>query len=176
MMDLKDLSKIDTSQLLKNKNLLANAGIIILAFIITVNLHRAQVKKINALKGKIAQENEITVSLDEIKTLEEQIDELKGDFPVGLSSDVVIEKVSSIARKNNTKISSIDSQAMVDRELYQLLPLRIDIKTDYHNLGHFISDIEQTGIFKPKRLSVKTGRKGTKSNFSLEIIAITLKK
>ena len=179
-MDLKDLSKIDINQLLKNKNILTNIGIIILALFVTVNMHKGQAKKINLLKNKISQENEISVSLGEVESLEEKVNKIKGNLPKDLSSDIVIERISSIANKRNIRISSIDSQTALDREMYQLLPVRLEIKTGYHNLGHFISDIEQTGIFRVKALNVRGEKtysgKISETNFVLELFAITLKK
>jgi Tfp pilus assembly protein PilO len=180
-MDSGNLLKIDLAQLIKNKNVMANIGVIILALIISLNLHKSQLQKMNFLKESISHENQITGSLGELKALEDEIERLKSNLATDLTSDIVIEKVSSIAGKYNIKINSIDSSQMIDREIYQLLPIRIEFKTDYHNSGHLISDIEKTGIFKVKRFDIRNGGKSASeksegSAVSLEIVAVTLKK
>ncbi|MFH1655931.1 MAG: type 4a pilus biogenesis protein PilO [Candidatus Omnitrophota bacterium] len=180
-MDLPDLSKINVSQLFKNKNIMANIGIIVLTLFVTMNLHKAQLQRINVLKNKISEEGEISGFLGEIKTLEDEFNTFKSNLPVDLTSDIAIEKVSSIARKHDVRIASIDSQALIDKGIYISLPLRVELRTDYHSLGHLISDIEKTGIFKVKRLSLKAARRSIsdrqgESDFSLELMAATLKK
>lgn len=180
-MKMKDLSKIDAASVTKNKNLLANLGIIVLALIITRNMHFSQLNKINLLKSQIAEEERITGFVDELKTLENKIDSLEKEFPVGLTSDVVIDTVSSLARKNDVKIVSIDSKSIIDKKLYFQLPVSLSMVTNYHKLGHLVSDIENMGMFKVKSLSIS--RKDTslaeeaiEDVATLELLAISLKK
>ncbi|MBM3251548.1 MAG: hypothetical protein FJZ11_02030 [Candidatus Omnitrophica bacterium] len=180
-MDLENLLKIDLARFTKNKNILANAGIVILALFITFNLHKAQVLKIDSFKNKITEEDEMTRSLGELKNLEDEIDTLKTNLASGLSSDMVIEQVSSIAGKYKIKIISIDSQATIDKEIYELLPIRMAIKSSFHNLGHMINDIEKTGIFKVRNFDISSdnkfySEKNPERDFYLELVAITLKK
>ncbi len=180
-MDIKNLSKIDLGQVIRNKNLLANIGIILLALIITRNIHIGQIQEINQLKESVNKENEITVFIDDLKALEDEIDELQGDFEINLTSDKVMEKISILAKKNNLRISSIDAQSAVDKKTYQFIPITLRITSDYHKLGHFINDIEKTGILKVKSLHIDNrqtyySKTLAENEASLELIAISLKK
>jgi len=175
------LSKIEISQLSKNKNLLANIGIIVIALIIVRNVHIGELQKISILKEQINKENEIAGFIDTLKSLEDQVDNLQKGFQVNLTSDQVIEKVSLLGRKYNLKISSIDSQAAIDKKLYQLIPIRLRINSDYHKLGHFIGEIEKTQILKVESLNIDNRQKyfsetPIESEIALDLAAVSLKK
>ncbi len=178
---MNNLSKIDIAQLAKNKNLLANIGIILVALIIVRNVHIGQLQKINLLKEQKNKENEISGFINSLKALEDQADNLAKGFHVNLTSDKVIEKVSLLGRKYNLKISSIDSQAAIDKKIYQLIPIRLKISSDYHKLGHFISDIEKTEILKVESLNINNrqiyySEAPIESEISLDLAAVSLKK
>jgi Tfp pilus assembly protein PilO len=179
-MDIRNLSKIDVATLARNKNLLANLGIIVIALIITRNLHLSQINKINILKEEISHEAKIAEFVDELSNLEDKIEELEKDFDINLSSDIVIDTVSSLARKNSIRIRSIDSQAVRDKKIYQELPIRLNITANYHRLGHFISDLENIGMLEVENLKVETWQKfytdsPIEDSIVLEFIAFSLK-
>lgn len=157
-MEMKNLSKINVRRLLKNKNFLVNIGIIVLALIITKNLHQDQLAKINAIRNQIAEEDKITIFVDQLKALEDKIDVIQRDFPANLNSNTVLENVSSLARKNAVKVNSIDSQSILDKRLYQQIPIKTEFKADYHKLGHLISDIENAGPLKVVSLNIKSDK------------------
>lgn len=180
-MDLNNLSKFDLAQIAKNKNLLANIGIVLLALVITRNIHVGQVQKINSLKAQIAKENEITEFIDILKASEDKIEKLQKDFQINLTSDKVIEKISVLAKKNNMRISSVDAQSAIDRKIFQLIPIKLRVDSDYHRLGHLISDIENTGFLKVKDLTIDNRQTyysevATESTILLDLFAISLKK
>ena len=180
-MNVKNLSKIEVAQFSKNKNLLANIGIIILALVITRNIHLAQVLQINSLKEQIAKENEISDFIDDLKIIENRIDTLQKGFQVNLSTDRVIDRVSSLARRYNLKISSIDAQQSIDRQTFQLFPIKVKINTNYHRLGHLISDIENTGMLKVRSFTISNNERyysdnPIESEVYLDLIAFSLKK
>lgn len=180
-MDIKNLSKIDLAQITKNKNLLANIGIVLIALIITRYMHLGQVQKINLLKDQINKENEITEFIDSLKAQEDKVEKLQKNFQVSLTSDKVIEKISVLAKKNNIRINSIDAQSAIDKKIYQLIPITLRIESDYHKLGNLISDIENAVFLKVRTLSVDNRQayysdEPTESEVSLSLVAVSIKK
>ncbi len=180
-MDIKSLSKIDVSQIIKNKNLLANIGIIVLALVVIRNMHVGQVQKINLLKDQIKKENEITEFIDSLKAQEDKLDKLQKNFQVNLTTDRVIEKISVFAKENNIRINSIDAQTSLDKKNYQLLPITLRIESNYHKLGNLVSDIENTGFLKIRTLYVDNRQSyhsetPTESEIVLNLYAVYIKK
>ena len=180
-MRVQDIAKINVEALLKNKNFLANVGVIIIALIITRNMHVSQVQKIESLKNQISNEDEISGIIDELRSSENTIDSLERGFAERLSSEIVIDTVSSLARQNGIRVDSISAKQVRDRDLYQQLPIDLQIKTSYHKLGHLISDIENTNVLGVESLRIVNKEQfyidgPIVNNVALNLRAISLKK
>lgn len=133
---------MDINIFLKNKNLILNSGIIVLALFIALQIYRADNQQIGSLiqqKEDALKKNEVIQS---IGALEEKIDNFKQVFPKkDLSS--IMGQLSNIAKNNLVKIVSIkpvNEEAYPD---YIQSSFLINIYApSYHALGNFISQIE----------------------------------
>jgi len=97
---------------------------------------------------------------------------------------LILEHVSRLANTNGVKINQImpnviDSEIVLENNerVYYLLPIEIEAKAGYHNLGRFINTIEQGEIFlKVKKLTIAAVANTKEHSIKLTLDAIVYEK
>lgn len=128
--------------LLKEKNKVLNAVVILAAVFIAVNIYKAQAKAvagIRELKDIEFKKNDV---INEISRYEKNIDSYK-EFLVKKSSGAVINTINDIANECGVKILSLKPSGVQEFSLYTKQPFDLSIAApDYHAIGAFISKLE----------------------------------
>ena len=141
-MDIKDLSKIDIKQLMRNKTIMINIGIIIVAFFVARTLIIKQSSRVNNLKQRYAEDEKIGKAISELVTLDGKIINIQKEFYSDIDANTVLNAVTKVLKENNINFSSLTPEPMVDQGLYVQFPVRVNLQTDFHALGRLIRDLE----------------------------------
>ncbi len=111
------------------------------------------VSKLNAdftrAKADIAKIGQLRAS---ISKYDEKIEHYGDLLPTEQGIPALLENLSDIARSSGMKIISIvpleDKGAAIQRgQAYQAIPIQITAKAGYHELGRFVSTLENSGRF-----------------------------
>lgn len=130
------------------------AGIIAL-FIFMSRPKFKEIKRLDGEIGKAKQELEETQKIarikdqliTEIKSLRESIDYYERRIPSEKAMSWLLIELSRVARETGIRYLSITPQAEDRKESYTRVPIRIEIQCGYHNLGRFLSKIENSQRF-----------------------------
>ena len=129
-------------QLGKNKNMILNSGIILLALFLAFQIYKSNNEKLNSLVMLKEGELKKNSATAEISVLEKKVDEYKTFF-AKKDMSTVVAGISNIARDNSITIVSIkpiDDQVNTD---YIRSSFAISVNApNYHSLARFISQIE----------------------------------
>ncbi len=133
---------MNSSVLLKNKNLIFNLTVIILGLFVALQIYRYDNQQVRSLLEQREEEFKKNEVIREISTLEKKIDNFKNVFP-RRDLSLIMGQISNIAKNNLIEIVSIKP---VNEETYpdyikSSFSMNIDVP-DYHTLGNFISQIE----------------------------------
>jgi len=97
-----------------------------------------ETQKIARIKDKLIQE---------INTLRESIDYYERRIPSEKAISWLLIELSRVARETGIKYLSITPQPEEKKESYIKVPIRIEIQCGYHNLGKFLTKIENSQRF-----------------------------
>lgn len=134
---------MDANALLeKNKNMILNLGIVILALFISFQIYKGIEERINVLAAQKNDELKKSEAASEITSLEEKIDGLRKVF-VKKDLGAVIDTISAIAKKSSVRVASIKPDIEEAHADYIKSSFLITINApDYHALGDFVSQVE----------------------------------
>ena len=126
----------------KNKNKILNLAVIMVAFIISGNIHKQQTKQIESLKSNNNMETKKNTAIENIGKLEKSINVYK-NLLVKKDASSVINTISNIAKESGVKIISVRPVSEKRYPDYIKSPFSLMLSAaDYHTLGRFISKIE----------------------------------
>lgn len=134
--------------------ILPTAGIIALF----IFMSRPKLKEIKRLNSEIVKANEELQEtqkiaqmkdklITEITSLRTSIEYYERRIPSEKAFSWLLIELSRVARETGIKYLSITPQTEVKKESYIKVPIRIEIQCGYHNLGKFLSKIENSQRF-----------------------------
>lgn len=160
-----DIRNIDLKDS-KTQVLILAVLITIIAFILYLNfIFFPQVVRVATLVGKtikmraelksaksiIAQEDTVKKNLDEYK---DKVELYEKKLPAEQEIPSLLENLSNMAKSSNIKIVGImpalsyfKDQKGGKSQIYQEIPILITAKSGYHELGYFLSDLENADRF-----------------------------
>ena len=168
------------------------AGVLVGIFLLDYLLiMRPQIKtltkltpEINEMKGNVERTGTNLLRLNDYRT---QIKELKDEIvdlnrSIGTKEEVplLLEKISRVAHENGIKINQImprtNNQELIlekDEREYYSLPILIEAKSTYHDLGRFLNDIENNEVyFEADGILISRGQSTKINSIKLTLNAI----
>lgn len=140
-----------------DKNSLILVVVIIASLFFAHKVWQFQVTKVNSLKQMISQEESKVVILTNIESLNKKIDLLAKNLK---KEDVksIIAKINNFASSTSVEIISIQPQREESRDsVYRVLPINLNIRGTYHNIGKFISLLEgKEQFFRVKEFNLSS--------------------
>ena len=126
----------------RNKNLIINIAIVILALIIAFQFHKSANDKIDSLVQEEKLEQEKNKVSESIASLEKKADAYKKVF-VKKDLASIMDSLSEIAKDTAVKIISVKPFAEETQDNYNTATFLITLNApSYHALGDFISKLE----------------------------------
>jgi len=150
----------------KNKNMLINFAIIILAFFIAFRFYSQANSKVNLLMQQQERELKVNKAVEEVSALEKKGNAYKQVF-VKKDLTSIMEMLAGVSKVTQTKIESVKPGTEDSASGYLSSTFLITLKApSYHALGDFISRIEsQKDVYLISEMKVV-------SNFSeAEVVA-----
>lgn len=142
-----------------------------------------QIVRVPTLFGKV---NKITVELKSAKSTGTEMEGLKKrlveynekvewyekKLPVEREIPNLLENLSDMAKGSNIKITSImpapavlENNAQRQSKMYQEIPIRITARSGYHELGRFLSNLENSDRFmKVANIGIKSNKTSPKQH------------
>ena len=175
-----DKSKIDMTnitKLLKGKNQVLILSILVIAIILVVYFYfflkpeisavRKVLPKVGALNKDIKEVNKQIDSIGELKArinvLKEKVGQYETRLPTKKEIGSILNHLSALASQEDIKITGIKELETIKGEMqegeqaYSGVPIEIDMKSGYHQLGKFISEIENSDrLMKIDDLEIKS--------------------
>ena len=132
----------------KRKKVIIRIAIFLLAIMVANKaIYQPQGKKIKILKAHLTEEIEKNKLADEINELGNRINLYRHKTSAQRDTSWIINKIFDIAKDMKTEVISLQPQQIEEENLYVRLPLRVTIKVGYHELGKFLSRIENSENF-----------------------------
>jgi Tfp pilus assembly protein PilO len=159
------------SKLLSQKEYLVTVVIFIIAFNIATKLYKSQNNRLNSIKEEISVKEKEIEYLNGIKAQQGQIEKLKENFKQIELSDLV-NRVTETANQFGLKILTVDEQKKTDSNLFIVLSFRISLEGKYHDIGRFLSEIENFEEFTKVdniTLSPRDDNKESRGNITANI-------
>ena len=145
-----DIKNLDIVALQKNlinrKDILANIGVVFLAFIIASNINGKQKIQIRELSSEIAIQQEKTTNISQLKGIEAEFNSFASSFTEGIvNANQVIDRLDGLALARDVQILSFTPQQMPGTDFYDILSISLEISASrYSDIGFFIYDIENS--------------------------------
>jgi Tfp pilus assembly protein PilO len=116
-------------------------GIFIVAFNIGVRLYKAQSTRLDSIRAEISLKEKEIEHLKDIQTQQLQIAKLKENFKK-IELSVLVSRVTELANHFDLKVLIVDQQKKTESNLFNILSFRLSVEGKYHNIGKFLSEIE----------------------------------
>lgn len=168
----------------QTQRILAAGLIFLIAFVLYLYfVFVPQIVRVPALFGKV---NKITADLKSAKSTSAEMEWLKKQLaeynekvewyekklPVEQEIPNLLENLSDMAKGSNIKITSImpspaapENDAQRRGKLYQEIPIRITARSGYHELGRFLSNLENSDRFmKVTNIGIKSNKASPKQH------------
>jgi len=169
---------INVKDLIKNKNAPITIIVVIVGLISAKNLYQFQANKINLLKTKIEDYKERSVLVESNQSLEKKINGYNKAY-AKKDASFYFDKINELIYENGLEVVSFEPLKEDDGGVYVRLPYRLVLKGSYHQLGKFLSRIENSSdIFEIKDLSIASTpdySEKQKLSFNLTIAGVSLK-
>jgi len=133
---------INLDKILKKKDNIAIAVMILIAVFIAKNLYQKQIGKANGMKSQIEAEAEKGKTLDRIIVLSEKIKKMSLNSWKTVDANIIIDNIYRIGLESNIKIRNIAPAEKKDEKNYVLIPVTITAETSYRNLVVFCKKLE----------------------------------
>ena len=132
----------------KRKDLLVGLGFFLITIILAKKvIYAPQEEKINLLKEKIREERKKVSLLKEIEQIEQDISFYQKKISPRKEVSWVLDEVTKIAKDAEIKIATLEPQPPEDIGIYTRLPLKLKVECSYHELGNFLSRLENSEKF-----------------------------
>ncbi len=162
-----DKSKVDITnitKLIKGKNRVLGLFILVITIILAAYFYfflKPEIgslwkvlPKVGALNKNIKEVNKQINSIDELKAriiaLKEKVGQYETRLPIKKEISSILNHLSTLASEEDIKITAIKELETIKGEMqegeqaYSGVPIEIDMKSGYHQLGKFISEIENS--------------------------------
>lgn len=161
----------------KNKNKVFNIAIIIIAIIVSLNIYKKQLAKIDSLKASIAEEEKKNRTLDNIGKLDAKINSYRKLLPKK-ESGTSINDINNIARDTGIKIMSIKPSGEETFPDYTKYVFDLTISSpDYDSLAKFINTLEvNQAVYMIDVLDIRSAsyNKEKELNANLRVSAVAM--
>ena len=178
-----DFKSIDFKNI-QTKQTLAIGLIFLIAFVLYLYfVFVPQIARVSTLLGKVGK---ITAELKSAKSTSAEMEGLKKKLveynekvewyekklPVEQEIPNLLENLSDMAKASNIKITSImpapaapENNAQRQSKMYQEIPIRITARSGYHELGRFLSNLENSNRFmKVTNIGIKSNKTSPKQH------------
>ncbi|MFH1848196.1 MAG: type 4a pilus biogenesis protein PilO [Candidatus Omnitrophota bacterium] len=146
-LDLKNL-KIDQAWLINNRVKLIGAAIALIAVWYGYNgIYKINAEKVKVVKEKIRDEDMKTDAFNRLARLEKEVDRYRPYFTGNTDLSVLVDRISELARKSGLSILSLTTSGLSENETFFYGTVSIKMGGTYHQLGDFISFIENSRQF-----------------------------
>lgn len=148
---------LDVRQLFKNKKIILNFAIIILAVFLGGSLYSRQNRVNMVIKDKIILESKKNELFKKLTQSEKEIFHYK-ELLKRRELSQVINRLTRFAQDLDVKVLSVRPEREKDYPIYTKLSVRLSLLAqDYHGIGKFISQLESApDIFKIDTLNIKS--------------------
>ena len=175
-----DRSKIDITnitKLIKEKNQVLVLFILVIAIILAAYFYfflkpeigalRKVLPKVAGLNKNIKEADKLIDNIDSFKTkiadLKEKVGQYETRLPTKKEISSILNHLSALASQEDIKITGIKELKTIKGEMqegeqaYSGVPIEIDMKSGYHQLGKFINEIENSDrLMKIDDLEIKS--------------------
>ena len=132
----------------KKKRTLIVVSIVLLVMIMGNNfIYQVQKEKTGYLERKIEEEETKNRLVREIMGLNKEFGSYKKRVPVQRDVFWLIRKIGQLAKGAQIKVVSLQPKQLDRQEGYVRVPLEIEVECGYHELGEFLSNIENSQEF-----------------------------
>lgn len=146
----------------EKKLLAACVAITLLVIVATVALPGlgllAGLRKVTEVRSELAQrtkeledaknkEKYLPQLRERIAEAEAEIEEVERRLPNDKRAPELFKELNELAAVAQQKYMSMEARPVVEKETYIEIPLEINLKADYHNLGRYINLIERSKRF-----------------------------
>ena len=126
--------------------------IVILIFIVALGIgnkfiYQPRTKIIKQIHLEIEKQTQKNGLLQDIIALKKDIASYNERIPRNTEITWIVDEISKLSKDSGIELLSLEPQAIEDRGSYYRLPLELDIKCSYHQLGNFLSKIENSPKF-----------------------------
>ena len=160
----------------RSKNDILNVGVILLALFIAFQIYKSTDEKVTTLKTKQNDELKKNEVMDEISILEKKVEKYQRFF-AKKDMSYVVNAISDIARNCSINITSIRPSGQEAGDDYTR-PVFLLVLTapDYHSLGKFISQIEDSkDVYMVGGVSIASGISGDVTGGNEMNLKVTLR-
>lgn len=146
---------INLASMLKKKDVLVAAGVVILALLVAKNIYGKQMRRYEAMKQQIDAEKEKGAALERIIALNEKIKKVKNRSWTSTDMDFIIDKIHNIGLKAQIKIRDISFGEKNETKNSSVVPISFACEAPYKGLVQLMKKIEaHPMIIRVKTLSL----------------------
>ena len=162
---------MNADALFKRRDLMVFVILLCLGVVIGANFYSAQMRELSKIKTSISEEKKKNELIPKINKALNTLDAYKKRLQKKDAS-FFMNKVAGFGQESNIRINSLTPGSAQERDTFVKQPLALSAEATYHQLGKFISKIENSPEFlRVERMSVSTaGRSGEET----EKIVLTL--
>ncbi len=160
----------------KLKNMLLNAGIIIVALFIAYNIFNAGNSNANSLKARINEEEKKNSELEKISKLEQRLAVYRNLLSKRDASAVMAD-IGDIGKAAGVKIISLKPAQRESKSAYtkEIFDLKVSVK-DYHTLAKFINKIETyNNVYIVESMEISSIDTGMQAGPEDKLLTVSLK-
>lgn len=137
---------LNINKLLKRTDIAVAVIIVTLGVVISVSLYNMRMRKITTLKNNIKEEKEKNDLLVVLNKLEGSLNAYRMRLKKKDAS-VLINKITDLSRQSNIRINSLTPVQTQERDIFVKVPISVSLEGTYHQLGNFISALENSADF-----------------------------
>lgn len=180
-----NLNEIKIEDVLKKSDNLIIIAILIVGLIIALKINGTKSNAANILTQKINAQKKLDVFLTEINAMASNYQQYKKKIFFDKDSSQIVNMINDWTRSAGLEIISIRPLFLKEEGQFYQIPIELNVKGDYYNLGQFLSLIESyEGFIDIKSLKISPQRAGyivekeqsDKLNITLSLNGVTLKK
>jgi type IV pilus assembly protein PilO len=106
-----------------------------------------QEKVLSEKQAKLEETKTIASQLESLemqnRILEEELKESSKRLPQEKEIPDLLRKITNLGNKNHVDFIYFNPQTVVPRDFYKEVPIRVSVRSTYHNLGIFLSELGQ---------------------------------
>jgi Tfp pilus assembly protein PilO len=169
---------INFEALLKKKDVLVVAGVVVLALLVARNIYGRQMRHYASMKELISAEKDKGATLERIIVLNEKIKKMKSKSWASTDMNFIIDKIYNIGLEVKVKIKDISFGDRVDNTNFLTVPIGFACEAPYKSLVLFMKKMETYPMaIRIKALSLGPTESSTsrrdpvlRAAFSIEVV------